>query len=569
MFSGKSGEKPRNLALEPVKGLLFWTDVGINPRIVQARLNGEKQTTIFTDGQIVDALAVDCPSNLLFFSYGSRLYEFNLSERTKRLLLMAGRRVGSLAAIQSFLYFVDRDVGRVERVRVDANTIGNRTLVLEQTSQIIDMIAVYPVPESYIIHPCSSFNHHGNCSHLCVRSIENPKYAECICPLGWKLKEDRKNCQSQPPCGPESFICRTGSGDCIPSTWKCDGQSDCLDGSDEEGCAHCSRYDFKCNSGHCVASNVLCDGVRNCPDGSDEMQCCSEEILRSDSAYFQCVKDLSCIPSSQVCDGFDNCADGSDELAIVCNARHLPKNDSHIDDNSSTVVTFALVLIVLVLAASALVFRCTKKFKRPLIDEQDMSAMRPLAPGLCPQISPITATAMSIQHSMTNGDGSIGSYGRSHITGTSSSMSMNNCPLNPPPSPSTTAMQEEYCCNPYSEPTPTPCSTDVCDESDSNYRTDNEMYFPYKSNNFKPVSHHKRSTNRPIRHHTKLGHLGRYPRNGLDYDDMTTHNPMYKSDFDQVPPPTPRSSSDPPSPSSSMYFSPIIPHPPPPSPTNH
>lgn len=169
---------------------------------------------------------------------------------------------------------------------------------------------------------------------------------------------------------------------------------------------------------------------------------------------------------------------------------------------------------------------------------------------------------------MTNGDGSIGSYGRSHITGTSSSMSMNNCPLNPPPSPSTTAMQEEYCCNPYSEPTPTPCSTDVCDESDSNYRTDNEMYFPYKSNNFKPVSHHKRPTNRPIRHHTKLGHLGRYPRNGLDYDDMT-HNPMYRSDFDQVPPPTPRSSSDPPSPSSSMYFSPIIPHPPPPSPTNH
>jgi hypothetical protein len=37
-------------------------------------------------------------------------------------------------------------------------------------------------------------------------------------------------------CQPTKFQCRT-SGLCVPLTWRCDGDLDCRDGSDEDECS--------------------------------------------------------------------------------------------------------------------------------------------------------------------------------------------------------------------------------------------------------------------------------------------------------------------------------------------
>ena len=74
-------------------------------------------------------------------------------------------------------------------------------------------------------------------------------------------------------CSSNEFTC--DNGQCLPSSYECDGINDCSDdNSDEDHCStYCPSYSFQCNNGPCISSSLRCNGIDSCGDNSDEQDC--------------------------------------------------------------------------------------------------------------------------------------------------------------------------------------------------------------------------------------------------------------------------------------------------------
>ncbi|XP_023809462.1 low-density lipoprotein receptor-related protein 3 [Oryzias latipes] len=87
----------------------------------------------------------------------------------------------------------------------------------------------------------------------------------------------------QSSCQSDEFLC--GNGKCLPRSWKCNGQDECGDASDERSCSPpptqfhagvCPRGSPPCTEAQttrCLPGTLRCNGVPDCPDGTDELGC--------------------------------------------------------------------------------------------------------------------------------------------------------------------------------------------------------------------------------------------------------------------------------------------------------
>ncbi|KAG7230673.1 hypothetical protein INR49_025390 [Caranx melampygus] len=150
-------------------------------------------------------------------------------------------------------------------------------------------------------------------------------------------------------CKKKEFACL--SGRCISTDFLCNGVDDCGDRSDEDLCRKresqelrsftppqpqtsptCAAAEFQCGNGQCIRHAWRCDGSSDCYDGSDELEChqnecqvnnggCSHECVDQPMGFHcRCPDNMRLVGDTQ-CEDIDICLekDVCDQLCVHVN----------------------------------------------------------------------------------------------------------------------------------------------------------------------------------------------------------------------------------------------------------
>ncbi|XP_023692329.1 low-density lipoprotein receptor-related protein 2 [Paramormyrops kingsleyae] len=183
-------EQPRFLLLMPETGMMFWSDIGGEPRIERAGMDGSERRTVVWD-------KLSWPGSLAVDSLGGRIYWTDEKLRCigsatldgqdiKLLQLTETPRPFSVAVFEDMVYWSDTERRTVQRA--NKHTGKHRETLLKQDRQVLGVRIVHKLLQEDASNPCLQLR----CSHLCLLA-PGPR-AVCRCPSGFLLDHDGLTC---------------------------------------------------------------------------------------------------------------------------------------------------------------------------------------------------------------------------------------------------------------------------------------------------------------------------------------------------------------------------------------
>ncbi|NXE18626.1 LRP2 protein, partial [Ardeotis kori] len=162
-------DRPHSLVLQPLAGLLYWSEVGSRPRLMEATMDGSRRRVLLAQGLgWPTALALDLPTWRIFWldeklgSVGSA----HLDGTSVKVLQLGWVRSPFAAAVcEGQLYWSEKKAWSVQQV--DKASGKNRTVLLKRHGQPHGLQVPSPrSPKPYCTNGCAKSN--GGCAQLCL-----------------------------------------------------------------------------------------------------------------------------------------------------------------------------------------------------------------------------------------------------------------------------------------------------------------------------------------------------------------------------------------------------------------
>ena len=195
--------RPEDIVVDPDSAKMFITDCGLNPKILEARLDGTHlRALVESKVHWPSSLSVDYPARRLYWTdlKAKTIETIQIDGRYRKLVTKLEPKLGKphkLEVFEDFLYFTTFKINKI--LKMNKFGRGNVTEIAEEILTVTDLTIMQENKQDdlYIAHPCQNLpcQNFGPGS-LCVSvpADEHNLTWRCLCAEGFVLNDEKTKC---------------------------------------------------------------------------------------------------------------------------------------------------------------------------------------------------------------------------------------------------------------------------------------------------------------------------------------------------------------------------------------
>ncbi|XP_060092507.1 low-density lipoprotein receptor-related protein 2-like [Heteronotia binoei] len=183
-------DQPRSLALHPLDGLMYWSEIGSEPQIEQASMDGSSRRVLINTGLgWPTSITIDLLGWRIFW-VDDKLHCFGSADLdgsdVKVFQLDQIHSPFSVAVFEDYVFWSEMKTRTVQKVH--KKTGKNREVLIKRHGQPYGLKVMHQNLQPRAPNPCES----RGCSHLCL--LKSYGRGSCFCPRDLVLSDDMRTC---------------------------------------------------------------------------------------------------------------------------------------------------------------------------------------------------------------------------------------------------------------------------------------------------------------------------------------------------------------------------------------